>query len=361
VQGVVAVLAFALLAPAAAGTAVQAGGGPIAVPEIGRATPFPSTIVVSGQDGAIQKVTVTLRGLRHGCPIDLDVQLTSPEGTSVILMSDAGAPPGGGCPIARGVDLTFDDDAAIELPDAQLRSGRFRPAAYGEDDPALCGPEEGGPAPDLSGEDDLAAFAGEDPRGSWRLSVVDDCVQDAGSIAGWSLDIRTTNDPVADPAVPDIDGLTISPRCIEAPARPAAVTVSYLLSEDATVSYQVARRVDSARWRDCPGPRIGGRPGRYENAGSRTEPTQAGMIRRALPAAGAASATTAARAGHRRVSLATLLQGARLRQGTYLLTVVARDAAGGRSAVERSKFWVLGGSRDPARITRTGRLKNERR
>jgi hypothetical protein len=361
-QGVVAVLAFALLAPAAAGTAVQAGGGPIAIPQIGTATPFPSTIAVSGPEGRIQAVTVTLRGLEHGCPIDLDVQLTSPAGTSVVLMSDAGAPPGGGCPPARGVDLTFDDNAARDLPDDRLRTGIYRPAHYREDDPALCGPEEGGPAPNLTGDDELAAFAGEDARGTWRLSVVDDCVQDDGSIAGWSLDIQTTGGPVSDTGAPRIGGLAISPRCIEAPARPAAVTVGYQLSEDAIVTYRVARRVDSARWTGCPGPRSGGQAGRYESAGTRTERTSAGRIRRALPAASAARATTAARAGHRRVSLARLLQGERLRRGTYLVTVVARDATGARSPVARAKFWVLEGSEAAARTTtRAGRLKNQRR
>ncbi|HWM11309.1 MAG TPA: hypothetical protein VNO82_18265 [Solirubrobacteraceae bacterium] len=355
-----AALALATFAPAVAG-AQQANGGRIAIPELGTARPFPSTIVVSNPVGTVENVTVTLRGVDHGCPIDLDIQLTSPSGTRVILASDAGAPPGGGCPDADDVELTFDDAAATPLPDVAMRSGSYRPANYAEDDPLFCGPEEG--LPNLTGGTALAAFAGEDPRGAWSLSVVDDCVADDGSIAGWSLDITTTGVPVPDTTAPRVDMLGISPRCIRDPARAAAVSVRYLLSEDATVTYEIARRVDSGRWRRCPRPAAGGRPGTYERVRSLTEPTPAGTVRRG-PLARTARTTRTVSAGRRAVALADLVQDARLGRGTYLVTMLARDASGNRSIVARTKFWVLSGSSPEARIGRAGpagRAKNDDR
>jgi hypothetical protein len=351
-QAATAALALATFVPPVAGAAQQADGGRIAIPEQGTARPFPSTIVASNLVGTVENVTVTLRGVSHGCPIDLDIQLTSPSGTRVILASDAGAPPGGGCPDADGVDLTFDDAAAAPLPDVAMRSGSYRPANYSEDDPAFCGPEEG--RPNLTGGAALAAFAGEDPRGAWSLSVVDDCMDDAGSIAGWSLDIRTTGVPVPDTTAPRVDMQGISPRCIRDSGGSAAVTLRYLLSEDATVTYEVARRVDSARWHTCPRLAAGGRPGAYERIQSMTEPTPAGTVRRG-PLARPARTTRTVPAGRRAVALADLVQDASLTRGTYLVTVLARDAAGNRSTVARTKFWVLAGAGPEARIGRAGR------
>jgi hypothetical protein len=354
----VAALAVATVVAAVAGAVEQADGGRIEIPQQGTARPFPSTIVVSNLVGTVQKVSATLSGVKHGCPIDLDIQLKSPNGTRVILASDAGAPPEGGCPDADGVELRFDDDAMTPLPDVPMRSGTYRPANYAEDDPDFCGREEG--RPNLTGGTVLAAFAGEDPRGAWSLSVVDDCVDDDGSIAGWRLDIRTTGVPVPDTTAPRVDMLRISPRCIRDPGRAAGLTVRYLLSEDATVTYEVARRVESGRWRSCPRPAAGGRPGIYERIGSLTEPTHAGTVRRGVPARATRTTRTVA-AGRRAVALADLVQGPRLRRGTYLVTMLAHDAAGNRSTVAQGKFWVLVGSDAEARAGRAGRAKNDHR
>src|SRR3712207_1957453 len=101
-----ALAAAALLVASAFGAqtaqaSIVARGGAIDVVDNAQARPFPSKATVTGA-GTITKVTVTLEGISHGCPIDLDVQLVSPAGTRVLLMSDAGAPPGGGCPAAEG-------------------------------------------------------------------------------------------------------------------------------------------------------------------------------------------------------------------------------------------------------------------
>ena len=88
-----AAAAMALDAPSvvfsnpAAITIPATGTGP------GAANPYPSTIVVSGLPGTITNMTVTLTGMSHTFPDDVDVMLVGPGGQSAILMSDQG---GGG-------------------------------------------------------------------------------------------------------------------------------------------------------------------------------------------------------------------------------------------------------------------------
>jgi len=55
-----------------------------------RTTPYPSTISVSGLTGVVGKVTVSLNGLSHSFPDDLDIMLISPTGQKIMLMSDCG-------------------------------------------------------------------------------------------------------------------------------------------------------------------------------------------------------------------------------------------------------------------------------
>jgi hypothetical protein len=100
-----------------------------------------------------------------------------------------------------------------------------------------------------------------------------------------------------------------------------------------------------------------GSPGRYETVGSLEERAPAGTVDRELGGrAGAAALAPAGknsggsprsarpqRSGWRSLSLADAFQRRRLAPGTYLLMVVAHDAAGNRSAVARAKFWVLRG------------------
>src|SRR6185295_11105892 len=102
----------------------------ISIPGAGNSGPasvFPSTIAISGVTDQVSKVTVTLRGLSHSNPDDIDILLVSPAGQKLVLMSDAG---GGGD--INNVTLTFDDDAASALSDSsQITSGTWRPSNYG--------------------------------------------------------------------------------------------------------------------------------------------------------------------------------------------------------------------------------------
>lgn len=147
----------------------------------GAADPFPTSIPVAGLTGAICRVAVTLHGLAHSFPADLDVLLVAPDGTGVLLLSDAGS----GDSVSN-ITLTLDDAAAQFVPErAVVTSGVFKPSNYGNKIETLPPP-----APTNTPNTVLAAFHGRDPNGTWALYINDDEDLDAGRLAeGWSIDI----------------------------------------------------------------------------------------------------------------------------------------------------------------------------
>jgi uncharacterized repeat protein (TIGR01451 family) len=163
-------------------TTAQANTGAIIIPDHGPASPYPSTITLSGLTGAVSHVSVTLSNLTHAFPDDIDVLLVAPSGQKVMLMSDAG----GGFSITN-VNLTFDDSAAASLPHASaLASGTFKPSAYGSNNILPS------PAPVGIRSPAFSVFNGLNPSGTWALYVFDHSVGDAGSIqGGWGLSITT--------------------------------------------------------------------------------------------------------------------------------------------------------------------------
>lgn len=149
-------------------------------PAAGPAAPYPSTIDVSGITEPVRKITVTLHGLAHTFPDDIDLLLVGPQGQSVVLMSDVGGPDD-----ISGVDITFDDEASTPVP-APIISGTFQPTNVGTDDtfdePAPPGPYDAA----------LSVFNIPDPNGAWSLYAVDDVESDTGVIAGgWTLTVTT--------------------------------------------------------------------------------------------------------------------------------------------------------------------------
>ena len=162
----------------ASGTNSFSNTAAISIPGIGASTPYPSTITVTGELSTLTKVTVTIRGLTHLYPDDLDVLLVGPLGQNVMLMSDAGGPNN-----TTNAVLTFDDAAATNLPDAgQIVSGTYKPTDYETGETMLS------PAPPGPYSNSLSVFAGTSPNGTWSLYVNDDLVSDSGTIAtGWTL------------------------------------------------------------------------------------------------------------------------------------------------------------------------------
>lgn len=167
--------------------------GAISVPSSGSATPYPSIIVVSGVAAVINDVNVTLRGLTHAFPADLDILLVGPGGQMTLLMSDVG----GGTDIT-GMTLTFDDAASGSVPNP-INSGTFKPTNF------LGGDVFPMPAPGGPYGTQLSVFNGTVANGVWRLFVFDDGLFAAGSVAdGWSLDLTYQGAPAAVPEVPAV-------------------------------------------------------------------------------------------------------------------------------------------------------------
>lgn len=144
-----------------------------------------SELVVSGLEEILCDVNLTM-DIVHTFAGDLDITLRSPAGTIVTLTTDNGS----------GADNVFDgtvwDDDAD--PDGQVpyasNQGLVTDTAYVN----LV------PEPTLVPEEALAAFNGENPNGTWLLTVRDDAGADGGTLSQWSLDIETCALPE-----PDID------------------------------------------------------------------------------------------------------------------------------------------------------------
>jgi len=173
----------------------------ISVPDVVRATPYPSTIDVStGITATFFKVTVTLnQGNRRGVS-SLDVLLQGPAGQTVMLMSDVG-----GSGLFQNSVVTFDDYASAQIPATgpggnDVISGTFRPSNSGTNDLMPS------PAPPEPYASTLAAFGGANPNGTWKLFIANDLPSNGltGTITGgWCITIKPLSSvPVANAGGP---------------------------------------------------------------------------------------------------------------------------------------------------------------
>ncbi len=111
--------------------------------------------------GTILDVNVTLN-ITHTWDADLNISLTSPGGTTVLLSDDNGG---------SGDDYTntiFDDASGTAITSgAAPFTGTFSP------------------------EGNLSDFNGEDPSGTWTLSIFDDAGGDTGTLNSFSIEVCT--------------------------------------------------------------------------------------------------------------------------------------------------------------------------
>ncbi len=183
----------------------------------GPATPYPSTIDISGLSGSISKVTATIEGLSHTWPEDIDILLVGPGGQTVILMSDVDCSAD-----VADINLVFDDGAADLMPDASapLAGGTFKPTDRDSSGCAGSEPNDNfeAPAPGPPHGTALAAFDGTNPNGTWQLFVRDDFPsEDNGTIAkGWSLTISVTPPAISSP--PTVSGNATNNQTLTASA-----------------------------------------------------------------------------------------------------------------------------------------------
>src|ERR1051325_10168587 len=181
------------------------------------AAPYPSTVSLSGVSGRIVGVTARLRGFSHNWPTDVDVLLVGPNGTNIVLMSDAG-----GSNAVANVTLTFSAAAANSVAATTLTSGTYLPTNYSPPDSFPS------PAPPQQSAGNFNPFYGGTPNGTWSLFVVDDNPGNTGAVVnGWDLTLDTTTLPV----------ITTQPQSQTVLAGSTA-TLSVVAASDFALSYQ---------------------------------------------------------------------------------------------------------------------------
>ncbi|GHH98725.1 proprotein convertase P-domain-containing protein [Neobacillus kokaensis] len=156
----------------------------ITINDAAAATPYPSTITVSGLAGTILKVTATVHGLTHTYLADLHLLLVGPNGQNVVLMDDVG----NGNPGVVNATYTFDDDSPNVMTNTIPTLDNYKPSNNGLLDNLPAGAPQQPPPYGTA----LSVFNGTDPNGTWSLYVSDDAGADVGTINnGWSLHIIT--------------------------------------------------------------------------------------------------------------------------------------------------------------------------
>jgi cysteine-rich repeat protein len=126
-----------------------------------------STATVSGVGARLYGLTVSV-DVGHTSSGELDMFLTAPSGKRIDLVTNIG---GGNDNLYRGA--TFDDHAGTPFSDVTPL------------------PADGDPAGTIVGEGALASFIGEDPSGTWTLTVIDDTAGYSGTLHEWSLSVVT--------------------------------------------------------------------------------------------------------------------------------------------------------------------------
>jgi len=183
------------------GPSVFTNSNPIEIPATNSTTdpepvvPYPSDIEVLGLTGVVTGVSVTINGLTHSSPDDLDMLLLGPSGQTFHFWSDVG-----GTNAVSDITITVADESTRPLPDsaALVDGGTYEPFnadTIGDDFPVpAIGPPYNEPAPAGS-----ATFAkifnglmSDQVNGTWSLFITDDTDGNGGTIArGWSLNIST--------------------------------------------------------------------------------------------------------------------------------------------------------------------------
>ena len=141
-------------------------GGPVAT----------STILVSGLSGPIWDLNVVTE-IVHGTPGDLDITIQSPAGTVVTLSTDNGID---NDDVFNGTAWDDQGNPGGQVPYVS-NSGLVNDHSY----------TTGVAATLLAPEEALAAFIGENPNGTWTITIDDDTAAVAGTLNGWGLQITT--------------------------------------------------------------------------------------------------------------------------------------------------------------------------
>jgi uncharacterized repeat protein (TIGR01451 family) len=161
-----------------------------------------STVVVAGAGSYTYSVELSTN-IQHTFAADLDITLESPAGTVVTLTTDKG---GSNDNVFDGTTWTDTANPGGQVP-YTTNSGLVTDHAFAN--LTLASP--------LVPEEALSAFQGEDPNGTWTLTISDDLAGDGGSLNQWTLTVFTfpmapmvtttsvtNNTPVAIPTGPAV-------------------------------------------------------------------------------------------------------------------------------------------------------------
>jgi hypothetical protein len=167
------------------GTFTFSNTAPITIPSSGPASPYPSTINVSGITAPITKVTVTINDFNHTWPSDVGVALRGPGGQICVLFNNAIGGSGG----VTNRTYTFDQTAPPLPLTGFPPSGTYSPNNNGGSR-TFAAPLP--PPPYNSNLNIFNGLSGASVNGTWELFVQDFVGGLAGNInGGWSITIET--------------------------------------------------------------------------------------------------------------------------------------------------------------------------
>jgi subtilisin-like proprotein convertase family protein len=153
--------------PGCVATSLTVQGPGVTIPPSGTVT---STIALAGVDPYLWDLDVQTF-ITHAFPTDLDITLTSPAGTVSTLTTDNG---GVSANVFNGT--LWDDSGGETNPPGPPTDTTY--AANVVETP-------------LALEEAMGAFVGEDPNGTWTLTITDDFNPDGGNLASGSMTFDT--------------------------------------------------------------------------------------------------------------------------------------------------------------------------
>ena len=178
-----------------------------------------STLNVTGAGLYLTDVDV-ITGLLHTFSSDIDMTITSPAGTIVTLTTDNGSSFDN---VFNGTRWDDDADPGTQVPYA-ANQGEVTEHTYVDLTPVTA----------LTPEEPLGSFTGENPNGTWTVTISDDAAGDGGSLNSWTLDMLAAPTPPGIVAASTITNST--PATIAAAGTPVVTSTIVVSGKESFLS-----------------------------------------------------------------------------------------------------------------------------